>query len=116
MRAKRSTREIFRCAWRDWSEDNASCLAAALAYYTALSLASLVVLGVVLLKFIGFDGREVIEQQMAMLLGGAGREMAREMIRSAHAFGAEFTQEHAQARGARIAYDADVIADARAAE
>ena len=31
-------------------------------------------------------------------------------------FGAEFTQAHAQARGARIAYDADVIADARAAE
>jgi len=85
VRAKRSTREIFRCAWRDWSEDNASRLAAALAYYTALSLAPLVVLGVVLLKFIGFDGREVIEQQMAMLLGGAGREMAREMIRSAHA-------------------------------
>ena len=54
MRAKRSTREIFRCAWRDWSEDNASRLAAALAYYTALSLAPLVVLGVVLLKFIGF--------------------------------------------------------------
>ena len=36
---------LFRCAWRDWNEDNASRLAAALAYYTALSLAPMVVLG-----------------------------------------------------------------------
>jgi membrane protein len=78
-----TTREILRCAWRDWGEDKASRLAASLAYYTALSLAPMVVLGVLLLKFIGLDGRELIEQQMAMLMGGAGSEMAREMIASA---------------------------------
>ena len=78
-----STREIVRCAWRDWNEDNASRLAASLAYYTALSLAPMVVLGVVLLKFLGIDGQQMIEQQMAMLMGDAGREMAQEMIASA---------------------------------
>jgi membrane protein len=83
MRRKdRSIRRILQCAWRDWNEDNASRLAAALAYYTALSLAPMVVLGVLLLKFLGLDGREVIEEQMAMLMGKAGSEMAREMIAS----------------------------------
>ncbi len=77
-------REIFQCAWRDWNEDNASRLAAALAYYTAISLAPMVVLGVLLLKYLGIDGQVLIEQQMAMLMGDAGREMAREMIESAH--------------------------------
>jgi hypothetical protein len=46
---------MFRCAWRDWNEDNASRLAAALAYYTALSLAPMVVLGSLLLKFLGLE-------------------------------------------------------------
>ena len=85
MRRGRATREILRCAWREWGEDKASRLAAALAYYTALSLAPMVVLGVLLLKFLGLDGRELIEQQMAMLMGDAGSEMAREMITSARA-------------------------------
>src|SRR5262245_54407707 len=85
VRSKRSTREVLRCAWRDWNEDNASRLAAALAYYTALSLAPMVVLGVVLLKFLGLDGQQVIEQQVAMLMGDAGRQMAQEMISSARA-------------------------------
>ena len=77
--------ELFRSAWRDWNEDQASRLAAALAYYTALSLAPMVVLGVVLLKFLGIDGQQAIEQQMSMLMGDAGREIAREMIVSARA-------------------------------
>jgi membrane protein len=80
---KGTIRRIFQCAWRDWNEDNASRLAASLAYYTALSLAPLVVLGVVLLKHLGLDGQQVIEQQLAMLMGDAGRAMAREMIGSA---------------------------------
>jgi membrane protein len=77
--------ELFRCAWRDWNEDQASRLAASLAYYTTLSLAPMVVLGVLLLKLLGFDGQQAIEQQMGMLMGGAGRDMAREMIESARA-------------------------------
>ena len=74
---------MFRCAWRDWNEDNASRLAAALAYYTALSLAPMVVLGALMLKFLGLEGQQVIEQQMAMLMGDSGREIAQEMIVSA---------------------------------
>jgi len=76
-------RTLFQCAWRDWNEDNASRLAAALAYYTALSLAPMVVLGVLLLKFIGLDGQQLIQQQMMMLIGDAGGAMAQEMIASA---------------------------------
>jgi membrane protein len=85
VRKKGSIRQILQCAWRDWNEDNASRLAASLAYYTALSLAPMVVLGVVLLKFLGLDGQQMIGQQMAMLMGDAGREMAQEMIESARA-------------------------------
>jgi membrane protein len=77
--------ELFRCAWRDWNEDQASRLAAALAYYTTLSLAPMVVLGVVILKVLGIDGQEAIQQQMGMLMGEPGRQMAREMIASARA-------------------------------
>ena len=78
-------RQLFVCAWRAWNEDNASRLAAALAYYTALSLAPMVVLGALLLKFLGLEGQQVIEQQMAMLMGDAGREIAQQMIASAKA-------------------------------
>src|SRR5262249_12683132 len=83
MRRRGSIPQMFRCAWRDWNEDNASRLAASLAYYTALSLAPLGVLGVVSLKYLGCDGRQMIEQQMGMLMGDAGREVARQMIESA---------------------------------
>ena len=36
-----AVKELFRCAWREWSEDKASRLAASLAYYTMLSIAPL---------------------------------------------------------------------------
>jgi membrane protein len=84
-RARRrvTLKELFQCAWRDWNEDGASSLAAALAYYTVLSLAPMIVLAVVLLKLLGIDGQQAIEQQMGMLMGDAGRAIAREMIVSA---------------------------------
>ena len=84
-RGLRAVAALFRCAWRDWNEDNASRLAAALAYYTALSLAPMVVLGALLLKFLGLEGQQLIEEQMAMLMGDAGREIAQQMIASAKA-------------------------------
>ena len=71
---------MFQLAWKDWNEDRASRLAAALAYYTALSLAPLMVLGVLLLKFLELDEQHIIENQMAMLMGAAGREIAEELI------------------------------------
>src|SRR5688572_23090588 len=74
---------LFKTAWKDWSEDKASRLAAALAYYTALSLAPMIVLGVLLLKPLPMDGAKVVEDQMAMLMGDSGRTMAQEMIKNA---------------------------------
>jgi membrane protein len=86
MRSERNQpgiRALFGRAWSAWRKDDGPRLAAALAYYTALSLAPMVVLGVLLLKFLGIDGQQVIGNQMGMLMGEAGREMAREMIGSA---------------------------------
>jgi membrane protein len=74
--------EVLRQAWRDWNEDHASRLAAALAYYTAISLAPMIVLGVMGLDFLGVQHQQVIEEQMGQLMGDAGREMATQMIQS----------------------------------
>jgi membrane protein len=76
---------LFKDAYKDWSEDKASRLAAALAYYTALSLAPMIVLGVLLLKFLEMDGQRIIEDQMAMMMGESGKTMAGEMIKNAKA-------------------------------
>ena len=76
---------LFKDAWKDWSEDKASRLAAALAYYTALSLAPMIVLGVLLLGTLNMDGAKVIEDQMTMLMGQSGGAMAKEMVSSAKA-------------------------------
>jgi membrane protein len=74
---------LLRQAWRDWSEDNASRLAAALAYYTAISLAPLVVLAVMALELVHLEQQHLIEDQMGLLMGDAGREVAAQMIQSA---------------------------------
>ena len=74
---------LLRQAWRDWNEDHASRLAAALAYYTAISLAPMIVLGVMALELLHFQEPHLIEEQMALLMGEAGREITQQMIESA---------------------------------
>ena len=74
---------LFKDAYKDWSEDKASRLAAALAYYTALSLAPMIVLGVMALGALHMDGQNVIVDQMTMLMGKSGGEMAQTMVESA---------------------------------
>jgi membrane protein len=70
-------------AFKEWSEDKASRLAAALAYYTAISLAPLLVLAVTVLGWMNFDGRMVVENQMGMLMGSTGKTAAKTMIEAA---------------------------------
>ena len=82
-REARRLRDLFRDAWRDWNDDNASRLAAALAYYTAISLAPMIVLAVMVLELLHFEQQSVIENQMGLLMGEAGREVAGQMIQSA---------------------------------
>lgn len=76
---------LFRDTVREWREDGANRLAAALAYYTTFSLAPLLVLIIAIAGLVG--GREAAQTQtMAQvqdLLGVEGREFVEGMIESA---------------------------------
>lgn len=76
---------LLRDAFKGWREDNASRLAASLAYYTLFSLAPLLILAV---AFAGlFFGEEAaraeVLAQMEELIGRTGREVAETALRSA---------------------------------
>jgi membrane protein len=76
MRIKILWRVTIRAA-QDWWDDNCLRLAASLAYYTALSLAPLVLLVVGLVGFV-LDRQQVATQlaaQLESLMGPAGREI-----------------------------------------
>ena len=76
---------LLRDTFREWSEDGANRLAAALAYYTTFSLAPLLVLVIAIAGLVG--GRDAAQTQtMAQvedLLGAEGREFVQEMIETA---------------------------------
>ena len=74
---------LLKESYNDWSDDKASRLAAALAYYTAISIAPLLVLAVVILGAMNLDGREVVQSQMGTIMGPTGQEAAATMIDSA---------------------------------
>jgi membrane protein len=74
--------ELFKAAYADWSEDKASRLAAALSYYSAISLAPLliVLLGIAGVVF----GREAATGQLAAqmkdLVGGQSAQVIQDII------------------------------------
>ena len=76
---------LLKATFREWLEDGANRLAAALAYYTTFSLAPLLVLIIAIAGLVG--GREAAQTQtMAQvedLLGTEGREFVQGMIESA---------------------------------
>jgi membrane protein len=76
---------LLKDTLREWREDGATRLAAALAYYTTFSLAPLLVLIIAIAGLVG--GREAAQTQtMAQvedLLGADGREFVQGMIESA---------------------------------
>jgi membrane protein len=74
---------LLREAFNHWSEDKASRLAAALAYYTAISIAPLLVLSVTLLKLFHLNGREIVQGQLGSLIGPVGQQAAATMIDAA---------------------------------
>jgi membrane protein len=96
IRALLSTLDIhvsFRNAWSllrqtvaEWLEDKAPQLGAALAFYTALSIAPLLVLALVAAGyFLGADAaRGQIAGQLDSLIGDAGSEAIEDMLASAH--------------------------------
>src|ERR671922_2951461 len=81
MRIKTLWGVTLRAA-QDWWEDNCLRLAASLAYYTALSLAPLILLIVGLLGMV--LGREQVASQLAAqlesLMGPAGRELVNSIL------------------------------------
>ena len=74
---------LFKEAYNEWSEDKASRLAAALAYYTAISLAPLLVLSVILLSKVADDAPDKVIGQMQSLMGQSGKELGEQMITNA---------------------------------
>src|SRR5919109_5041531 len=81
MRITTLWRVTLRAA-QDWWEDNCLRLAASLAYYTALSMASLILLIVGLVGLV--LGREQVasqlESQLEGLMGPAGRELVNSIL------------------------------------
>ncbi|RYZ89918.1 MAG: ribonuclease BN, partial [Moraxellaceae bacterium] len=71
--------------FKEWSADKASRLAAALAYYTVISLPALIILIIALAGMIlGEDAaRGHVIEQLQSLLGKKGAESIQEMITSA---------------------------------
>ena len=64
--------QLLKTTWKEWNEDEASLLAAALAYYTAVSVAPLLVLVVVIVGY--FLGRNAAESQlMSQVQSAVGR-------------------------------------------
>lgn len=76
---------LLKDTFREWREDGANRLAAALAYYTTFSIAPLLVLIIAVAGLVG--GREAAQTQtMAQvedLLGAEGRDFVQGMIESA---------------------------------
>jgi membrane protein len=65
----------------DWSEDKAMKLSAALALYTILSLAPLMLIAIkVLTMFMGEGAKSQVKNQMTALVGSAGGQAIAEMI------------------------------------
>jgi membrane protein len=77
--------DLFKETVREWREDSANRLAAALAYYTTFSLAPLLVLIIAIAGLVG--GREAAQTQTMAevqdLLGTEGREFVQGMIENA---------------------------------
>jgi len=78
--------EMLKETYSEWSEDKASRLAAALAYYTVFSLAPLVVIVLAILGFF-FSGNRVEEfliEQFGGLVGPEGAEITGQIIENAN--------------------------------
>lgn len=75
LKNPKSLLDILKETYKDWSEDKASQLAAALAYYTAFSIAPLLLISIVVAGFV--FGREAAQGQIfAQLEGLLGADAA----------------------------------------
>lgn len=72
--------QLLKTTWKEWNEDEASLLAAALSYYTAVSIAPLLVLVVVIVGF--FLGQQAAESQLIAQLQGAMGEQGAQFLQT----------------------------------
>jgi membrane protein len=70
--------QLLKTTWKEWNEDEASLLAAALSYYTAVSVAPLLVLVVVIVGF--FLGQQAAESQLLTQLQAAMGEQGSQFL------------------------------------
>lgn len=77
---------LLKKTYKDWSEDKASQLAAALAYYTIFSLSPLLVIAIAVAGFVWGEeaARGAIVSQISGLVGQQGAEQVQTMIQSAN--------------------------------
>lgn len=77
---------LLKQAFQEWNQDQASQLAAALAYYTLFSLAPLLILAIAIASLF-FDNAAVRDQLMAQiesLVGGASADFVRKVLDNAN--------------------------------
>lgn len=73
--------DLFKETFREWNNDNATRLAAALSYYTVFSLAPLLIIVIAIAGF--FFGREAVEGQVVDQMNGFIGEKSAETLQSA---------------------------------
>jgi membrane protein len=81
----KTTFNVFKQTFKDWSQDKAARLAAALAYYTIFSIAPLLVILIAVLGLV--LGRQAVQGQIMGqiqgLIGGSAAGLIQDMIRNA---------------------------------
>jgi membrane protein len=82
-----SALNLVKETFSDWSEDNATRLAAALAYYTAFAIAPLLVIAIAIAGYFFGDeaARDQVGQQVSGVLGSTAGEAVNDMVQRAGA-------------------------------
>jgi membrane protein len=87
----RTTRRLLQDTFKEWNQDNAPQMAAALAYYTVFSIAPLLIVAIAIAGFIFGEqaARGEIVNQIKGLVGESGAEVIQTMLQNAHQPGLE---------------------------
>ena len=85
--------DLFRQTFKEWNEDKAPRLAAALAYYTAFSLAPVLVIALWIVDFFYAEsgaGAELLLAEVGGLAGEQARALVAGMVTASQALGGDF--------------------------
>lgn len=74
---------VAKTAWKDFRDDDAFLLAAALAYYSALSIGPLMVLGLRFAAVVGHEAEDAMVSQVQFLLGPQASGVLQEIVETA---------------------------------